>query len=514
MLVNCDFVRFTNFTKDFVPQEHDVYKGYYIIPNIDKLLVAKDGSLLYRNRNDAVFKEKKWSKLNNSYYGIYYYGFGKAIVINRMTLLAMMFLPKPDDFLLYSIELKDPNGSDTDLDNIEFRYIKHIPEFNISSNKRHRDINVPDGYKPTEHPNHPGYYIIPGFDRYVYNPTTMDMLSIGRIIPKSMQWNVTNEGYRKIALVSNSGIYTHISRHRLVGILFLRDDKNKTDLFGEYVINHKNGIPGDDRIENLEWVTYQDNTHHAIKNGKLPIMTSLQVKNVDTGDVLYFPSILSCARYFNMTRDSIIRRLDIGPGRIFPERAQYRRCPVGFDKETPWPIIENIEEHINTHTNIRKVLIRNCITNEVTEYESARLACLAMNISESVLSGWLHEPGQFVHVLPDNQTVIQCKFSYEETEWRPIRNIYIEIEESEKLLRQVIVHDTVADTYKLYKTAKDCANDRGMLATTLAWRLKSNGKNIYPDGCTYRYLKDNYKYIEDSNICLVGWLNYNKNDNN
>lgn len=49
--------------------------------------------------------------------------------------------------------------------------------------------------------------------------------------------------------------------HKLVAMAFIPNPQNKRE------INHKDGDKQNNRVDNLEWVTRQENTHHAIKNG-------------------------------------------------------------------------------------------------------------------------------------------------------------------------------------------------------------------------------------------------------
>lgn len=71
----------------------------------------------------------------------------------------------------------------------------------------------------------------------------------------------TPYGYKSITVRINSKIRKHFFVHRMVALAFIPNPENKP------CVNHINGIKTDNRIENLEWVTYLENNHHAIKNG-------------------------------------------------------------------------------------------------------------------------------------------------------------------------------------------------------------------------------------------------------
>jgi hypothetical protein len=62
--------------------------------------------------------------------------------------------------------------------------------------------------------------------------------------------NLVQDGKRKLNLL-----------HRVIAQAFLPNPSNKK------CVNHINGIKTDNRVENLEWVTYSENMVHAFKQG-------------------------------------------------------------------------------------------------------------------------------------------------------------------------------------------------------------------------------------------------------
>lgn len=82
-----------------------------------------------------------------------------------------------------------------------------------------------------------------------------------------------HKGYLRVAIMLN-GKLTSKRVHRLVSDAFISNPENKP------CVNHINGIKTDNRVENLEWCTYKENTRHAIENNLFYFNTSEQSKNI------------------------------------------------------------------------------------------------------------------------------------------------------------------------------------------------------------------------------------------
>lgn len=100
---------------------------------------------------------------------------------------------------------------------------------------------------------------------YLDNEKTKYMISdAGNILNlntnKYLSMRLGNTGYYQVKL-SHNGKAKHYNVHRLVAMHFIFNPENKP------IVNHINGDKTNNDVCNLEWVTYSENNHHAMKIG-------------------------------------------------------------------------------------------------------------------------------------------------------------------------------------------------------------------------------------------------------
>lgn len=117
--------------------------------------------------------------------------------------------------------------------------------------------------------NNIDFYRIFGFSNYYF---TSDFRIYSIKNNKYINWvkakppinNIKNitSGYSVTNIYNDNGERKGVSKHRLILSMF-RPVPNMKNMF----VNHINGIPGDDRLNNLEWVSPKVNLVHAINTG-------------------------------------------------------------------------------------------------------------------------------------------------------------------------------------------------------------------------------------------------------
>lgn len=94
--------------------------------------------------------------------------------------------------------------------------------------------------------------------------------------------NTGKNGKYKVITLTENGQQKHLYVHRLLAEAFIPNPENKPQ------INHIDGNPSNNDLDNLEWVTAQENVQHAYDTGLVPTLEN---------------SLHKCTRCFNPTMD-------------------------------------------------------------------------------------------------------------------------------------------------------------------------------------------------------------------
>lgn len=97
-------------------------------------------------------------------------------------------------------------------------------------------------------------------------------------------------GYKRVNLWKNKMSKTFLV-HRLVAIAFL----DAVD--GKNYINHKDGNPSNNYLENLEWCTHKENLMHAFENELNKSPDQIVLFNSNTKESVWFLSKAEASKY-------------------------------------------------------------------------------------------------------------------------------------------------------------------------------------------------------------------------
>lgn len=222
-----------------------------------------------------------------------------------------------------------------------------------------------------------GYKSVPNFSNYMINKEGV----LKNILTKKViSWAVTKPrpeknvtgGYYITNIFRDDGRRSGVSRHRLLGLCFIKkpaDFKSK-----KYTINHVNGVPGDDWIENLEWATYSKNVKHAYDSGLMSgRLRPIIVKHWITGEEVKYPSVAASLDDIQLVHSTVYSRLSAANGIAYTDGYQ-----IKWDDGSAWV---SHEDEVRPVRETFDCVIINAETKEVQIFSSLRSAAFRLNVT-------------------------------------------------------------------------------------------------------------------------------------
>ena len=105
-------------------------------------------------------------------------------------------------------------------------------------------------------------------------------------------------GYKRVSLWKNKMVKDFLV-HRLVAMAFIEKVE------GKELINHKDGIPWNNKVSNLEWCTSKENNDHAVQNRLNRHADPIVLLDIRTYEPHYFSSKSEASKFIGRSHGYI-----------------------------------------------------------------------------------------------------------------------------------------------------------------------------------------------------------------
>jgi len=230
-----------------------------------------------------------------------------------------------------------------------------------------------------------GFFYVPGYPRIaisrdgdVLNLRTKKLHTL--YVSKGNAEKKITGGYKDIStrLIEGSGSLT-LGRHRALCLTF----KEFPDNVDSLVVNHKNGVPGDDWLDNLEWTTRKGNNSHAYAAGLRTQNRAVLVRNVRTGEIKEYYSLGDCSRESGNPKERTLqyRVSQAEFGQVFEDGTQIKFK----DDPRPWRTVKDPDAEIKSARQKVPVKVRDCKSLSIDFYETITMASQLLDISRKTI---------------------------------------------------------------------------------------------------------------------------------
>lgn len=173
--------------------------------------------------------------------------------------------------------------------------------------------------------------------------------------------SITPAGYVYLTLKLIDNTLIKIGRHRVIcgGYKEKPKDQNKQ----RYVVNHINGVPGDDTPCNLQWITTPENTLHGTLLGarnKRPLIRAVKAGNKG---FLYYWDLHDAVKQTGLSYEDVWESI-----RLKKPSGEYKFQHI------PWNFKDNLQGRLALGKErakfIRPIDVKNIETGEIKSYSS------------------------------------------------------------------------------------------------------------------------------------------------